>query len=67
MYDRDLKLKIIRLATKYPVVTVNGPKQSGKTTLSQAVFPNYTYVNLEELSLRQFAMTKPKLIANSII
>lgn len=60
MYERDLKSEIIRLATQYPVVTITGPRQSGKTTLCQAAFPNYTYVNLEELSLRQFAIQDPR-------
>ena len=60
MYERDLKSEIIRLATQYPVVTITGPRQSGKTTLCQAAFPHYTYVNLEELSLRQFAIQDPK-------
>ena len=44
------------LATKlwrqYPVVTITGPRQSGKTTLARAVFPKCEYVNLESPDVR---------------
>jgi uncharacterized protein len=60
MYPRDLQAEVIRLATQYPVVTITGPRQSGKTTLCQAAFPDYVYVNLEELSIREFAKQDPK-------
>lgn len=60
MYTRDLAAKVVRLASQYPVVTITGPRQSGKTTLCQQAFPNYTYVNLEDLSIREFATQDPK-------
>lgn len=60
MYKRELQSEVIRLATQYPVVTITGPRQSGKTTLCQTAFPHYTYVNLEELSTREFANNDPK-------
>lgn len=60
MYKRELQSEVVRLATQYPIVTITGPRQSGKTTLCQTAFPDYTYVNLEELSTREFANQDPK-------
>jgi len=47
-------------ARTYPVVTVIGPRQAGKTTLVQSTFPDYTYVNLENPETRTFAQTDPQ-------
>jgi len=43
-----------------PVVAVTGPRQSGKSTLIQQVFPEHPYVNLEDLEQRRFAKEDPK-------
>lgn len=42
-----------------PVIAVTGPRQSGKSTLIQQLFPKYTYLNLEDIELRQFALSDP--------
>jgi predicted AAA+ superfamily ATPase len=47
-------------ATLYPVVTVLGPRQSGKTTLCRMAFPDKPYVNLEQPDVREFAQQDPK-------
>lgn len=60
MYLRALQSQVTRLATQYPIVTITGPRQSGKTTLSKAAFPDYTYVNLEDLGIRNFAIEDPR-------
>jgi predicted AAA+ superfamily ATPase len=60
MYQRLLQPHLSRLASQYPVITMTGPRQSGKTTLCQATFPDYDYVNLEELSTREFAHKDPR-------
>lgn len=60
MIARTIAPYIARAAAKYPVVTLVGPRQSGKTTFCRYFFPDYTYVNLEELSLRKFAATDPR-------
>jgi predicted AAA+ superfamily ATPase len=44
------------LAQGYPVVVVTGPRQSGKTTLCRATFPDLPYVSLEDPDLRRFAL-----------
>ena len=48
MYDRILSHELQRLKGLFRVVTVIGPRQSGKTTLCKMVFPHYHYVNLED-------------------
>jgi predicted AAA+ superfamily ATPase len=60
MFTRSLAKHLLKLATQFPVVTVTGPRQSGKTTLVKNLFPDKPYVNLEELDLRQLARTDPK-------
>jgi predicted AAA+ superfamily ATPase len=59
MIKRDLTPKIIELLEKFPIVAITGPRQSGKTTLSKFIRPDYKYVNLENLSDREFAKTDP--------
>lgn len=56
---RILATPLARLATQYPVVTMTGPRQSGKTTLCQTIFNQYAYVNLEDLTNRQRALEDP--------
>lgn len=58
--ERALAPLVIQALDKYPIVAITGPRQSGKTTLSQMIKPDYTYINLEDLSLRDFAKSDPK-------
>ncbi|MFZ4106138.1 ATP-binding protein [Flavobacterium sp.] len=59
MIQRALEIKVLELLEKFPIIAITGPRQSGKTTLSKIVKPNYKYVNLENLSDREFALTDP--------
>lgn len=43
-----------------PIVSITGPRQSGKTTLSKVCFPEHDYVNLESPETRQAAIEDPK-------
>jgi predicted AAA+ superfamily ATPase len=60
MLSRHIVSHLERLAAQYPVVTVLGPRQSGKTTLCRQSFPNLPYVNLEAPDVRQFAIDDPR-------
>ncbi|MEZ5031429.1 MAG: ATP-binding protein [Saprospiraceae bacterium] len=60
MIHRDLTPVIQQMATKMPVISITGPRQSGKTTLARHCFPDYTYVNLESPETRLFATEDPK-------
>lgn len=59
MIDRVLINKALKLIEQFPIVAITGPRQSGKTTLSKMIKPNYKYVNLENLSDREFAKNDP--------
>ena len=59
-YPRIISKHIQRLATQYPVVTITGPRQSGKTTLCKKLFADLDYVTLEDLSNRTFASEDPQ-------
>ncbi len=58
--DRQAHAVLLQRATLYPVVTVLGPRQSGKTTLCRMAFPDKPYVNLEQPDVRDFAQQDPK-------
>lgn len=60
MFKRTLTEKITSLAQKFQVITLTGPRQSGKTTLVKAAFPSLPYVSLEEPDIRQIALTDPR-------
>jgi len=60
MIKRTQQAKLLQLATKYPFVTITGPRQSGKSTLAELTFPEYKRVSLEDLDNREFAMEDPR-------
>ncbi len=60
MFKRNLIVEIEKAALDYPVVTITGPRQSGKTTLARMAFPKKDYVNLEDPETRRFAVEDPK-------
>lgn len=64
MIKRDMTSELILAATEYPVVTIIGPRQSGKTTLAKMTFPEYDYCSLEDPDIRQFAINDPRSFLN---
>ncbi len=64
MIDRTIEPVLKDLVTKYPVVTITGPRQSGKTTLCRKVFPQLPYENLEIPDVRQYALDDPRGFLN---
>ena len=60
MIKRILQTKILHYARQYPVVTITGPRQSGKTTLCKMAFPAKRYFSLEDLDVRNFARKDPR-------
>lgn len=59
MIERDLKKRLLYFVNKFPVVSVSGPRQSGKTTLIRDAFQDYTYVSLEDPNNLDFASNDP--------
>jgi len=60
MIARVLEARLRDLAGKFPIVTVTGPRQSGKTTLCRAVFPDKPYVSLEAPDIQEYARRDPR-------
>jgi predicted AAA+ superfamily ATPase len=60
MVERELSKKVLQFAKQYPVVTITGPRQSGKTTLCKMLFPDRAYVSLEDPEQREFAQKDPR-------
>jgi predicted AAA+ superfamily ATPase len=60
MITRNITPVLKRLADQYPVITLTGPRQSGKTTLAKSLFPGKPYVTLEDPDTRRFAKDDPR-------
>jgi uncharacterized protein len=60
MIDRNLAPRVISAAQSFPAVTITGPRQSGKSTLCRALFPDHPYMNLELPDQRRFATEDPR-------
>ena len=60
MLNRQLCATLRRLADSFPIVAVTGPRQSGKTTLTRALFIDKPYVSLEDPAERAFAQEDPR-------
>jgi len=60
MINRILSAEISELLRYYPIVSISGPRQSGKTTLLRHQFPDLPYNSMEDPDQRRFALTDPR-------
>lgn len=60
MIPRRMVPQLRKMADQYPVVTLFGPRQAGKTTLCKATYPEKPYVSLEPIDTREYAKTDPR-------
>jgi uncharacterized protein len=60
MIERHISPLLRHLATQYPVITLTGPRQSGKTTLTRNVFANKPYLTMEDPDTRRYATEDPR-------
>jgi hypothetical protein len=60
MFHRNLAEHLHQAAQQYAALAVIGPRQSGKTTLVQEVFPQHRYISLEDLDIRALATSDPR-------
>lgn len=60
MFKRSIRSIIERFSQIYPVIGITGPRQSGKTTLAQMLFPHFPYINLENFDIRMQAQSDPR-------
>lgn len=57
---RAIEAELHQLLQEYPVVTILGPRQAGKTTLAKESLKAYSYANLEDPETREIAQEDPK-------
>ncbi len=60
MIYRDIRETLSRLECEFPVITITGPRQSGKTTLARAHFKNHEYISLENRTNLELAQNDPE-------
>jgi len=60
MIKRDIDSTIHTFLKGFPIVTITGPRQSGKTTLARAIFAHKPYLSLEDPDVRQMALDDPR-------
>lgn len=60
MIKRELEKVVKKLAKGFPGVVIQGPRQSGKTTLSKICFPKKAYVSFENPDIESFAKEDPR-------
>ena len=60
MIKRAIQNELALVAKEYPVLTISGPRQSGKTTLAKMQFPEHAYANLEDPETRRLAEQDPR-------
>jgi len=58
--ERDLTPQLRKAARQFPAITLTGPRQSGKSTLCRAEFPDLPYASLEAPDIRAFAREDPR-------
>lgn len=60
MYKRQISSFLTRISKKYPVITVIGPRQSGKSTLVRNLYKDHEYLSLEAMDIREKAKNDPR-------
>lgn len=59
MIQRKAYDALMRLADQFPVIAITGPRQSGKSTLTKAAFPDKKYISFDDINYRELAKSNP--------
>lgn len=65
MIPRETAKIINRLRKQFPVITLTGPRQSGKTTLLRSIYTDIPYVSLEDIDVRNAVINDPRGFLNN--
>lgn len=65
MIDRELSAIISKLRKQFPVITLTGPRQSGKTTMLKSIYTDLPYASLEDIDIRNEAIKDPRGFLNN--
>ncbi|MEN8157257.1 MAG: ATP-binding protein [Bacteroidota bacterium] len=65
--DREIEREILGGAAGFPVITITGPRQSGKTTMIKRLFPDKKYISLENPDNYEIAKTDPRGLLNKYL
>lgn len=60
LIPRQITTHLLAAGKNHPIVTLTGPRQSGKSTLLRHELPEYKYVSLEDPDMRMFAHDDPR-------
>ena len=60
MIERTAKDALLRLASQFAVISITGPRQSGKSTLAKMTFPEKKYLSFDDKTIRELAAANPK-------
>lgn len=60
MIQRQITSSIVALRNKFPIITLTGARQTGKTTLLKSLYKDLPYINLEDLDNRKLATDDPR-------
>jgi len=63
---RNISEELLKLGRQYPIITVVGPRQSGKTTLVKSVFPKKPYYSFEDPDTRRIALSDARSFLKKI-
>lgn len=66
MIPREAENLVREMLQGFPVVTITGPRQSGKTTLARAVFTGKPYLSLEDPDVRRMALDDPRALLGTL-
>lgn len=64
--NRQIEGQLLRAITQFPVVALTGPRQAGKSTLLQHLFPQYTFFTFDDPVLRKQAKDDPGLFVQNV-
>jgi predicted AAA+ superfamily ATPase len=65
MINRESSAIITKLRKQFPVITLTGPRQSGKTTLLKSIYTDLPYASLEDIDIRNEALKDPRGFLNN--